>query len=346
MPEQPTPRTPNTRPTAASAQWRLQAMANTEEHPVVAEDATQPRPAIRGVARTTPTPDGPATILLPTLPPGATQPQLPAILSPHLVKPDNKTLQKHPTHPVTVVPALRRGDTAPHVVALPPRPGAKERTHRLALAGAIGAILVLMLAVVPMVHGAGISVPSWLAQSQLAMYPTITPTPVPVYPVHPVASGVGDFICVALPFARLAQQREIARGLPHPWYVSLTIAQWGFEQGWNIPGYTGYNWGNSSAIPGFPAVGGINVPGSPSAFAYAYTPVQGVEIYTTFTLMSFYTGVAAAYPYGAIAQAYALGQSPWDAGHYHEGGGPPGATLVTIINEFGLQRFDNPHAHC
>ncbi len=229
---------------------------------------------------------------------------------------------------------------------MPLPPHARARSHRVVAAATFVALLVVLLTFVPLARGAGVPLTGWFAQSKADVFPTPTPSPTPVYAVHPVASGVGGFICVALPFARLAQVIQLRNGQPRPWYVSLILAQWGFEQGWNIPGYTGYNWGNSSAIAGYPAVSGTNQPGSPGAFAYAYDPIQGVGIYTTFTQMRFYTGVSAVWNQGPIAQAVALGQSPWDAGHYDEAGGPPGRTLVNIINEFGLQRFDNPNQSC
>jgi hypothetical protein len=305
-------------------------------------EATQQRATVTDAAKTAAQPVVPATITLPVIPKKATQPKTPAILSPHQTKPNNAALSSHPTHPVTVVaPKFRTPD--PPARPLPARPGAHKRAHRVAIATALGALIVFALTFVPVVHGAGANFPQWFTQSSAALYPT--PTPV-LYPAHPVVSGVGSFICTALPFARLVQQEQAQDGLPHPWYVSVILAQWGVEQGWSIPGYTGYNWGNSSAIPGFAAVGGTNQPGSPGAFAYAYTPLQGVAIYETFTKMQFYVGVWQAYPNGPVAQAEALGQSPWDAGHYQEGGGIAGQSLLNAMNQFNLYRFDNPNVWC
>jgi hypothetical protein len=305
-------------------------------------EATQQRATVTDAAKTAAQPVVPATITLPVIPKKATQPKTPAILSPHQTKPNNAALSSHPTHPVTVVaPKFRTPD--PPARPLPARPGAHKRAHHVAIATALGALIVFALTFVPVVHGAGANFPQWFTQSSAALYPT--PTPV-LYPAHPVVSGVGSFICTALPFARLVQQEQAQDGLPHPWYVSVILAQWGVEQGWSIPGYTGYNWGNSSAIPGFAAVGGTNQPGSPGAFAYAYTPLQGVAIYETFTKMQFYVGVWQAYPNGPVAQAEALGQSPWDAGHYQEGGGIAGQSLLNAMNQFNLYRFDNPNVWC
>ena len=177
-------------------------------------------------------------------------------------------------------------------------------------------------------------------------------------PLTPVVAGETAFVCAALPWARLAQQYEQSgpmpgepnpypalQPLPHPWYVSVLLAQWGIEQGWTLPGYTGYNWGNSSAIPGFPTVPGTGQVGSPGQFAYAPNAQVGIEIHSTFTKMGFYTGVWQAYPQGPLAQATALGQSPWDAAHY-TADGVPGDALTRAITTYQLQRFDQPGATC
>src|SRR5262249_46209505 len=125
------------------------------------------------------------------------------------------------------------------------------------------------------------------------------------------------------------------------WYISVILAQWAVETGFKVPGYTGYNFGNVSAISGEPSVGGLNVPGSPSAFAYAVTPLDGVRYYVYFTQLGHYTGVADAYPQGPIEQAYALAASPWDAAHYRQG-----ASLVNMINQYSLRDFDSSSDRC
>lgn len=155
--------------------------------------------------------------------------------------------------------------------------------------------------------------------------------------VHPPtfgsASNAQAFINVALPYARQAHQQT-------GWPVSMILAQWGLEHGWHIPGFTGYNWGNSGAIPGFPTVAGTNVPGSPAAFAYAATPEDGVAIYVHCAHLSYYTNVArAAAAYGPDAAARALGQSPWDAGHYTATGNP-GSSLLSIMRVYNLYWYD------
>lgn len=221
--------------------------------------------------------------------------------------------------------------------------------HRLVLAGLTLALALTVLAISPLSNllgGGGFS--AWLARA--ADYniptPTATPSPTPViYASHPVANGVGDFICVALPFARLTQQKMLQRGMAHPWHTSVLLAQWGLEQGWRIPGYTGYNWGNVASLPGYPTVGGIAVWGSPSAFAYGYTPVQGVEEFVFVAGNGYYNNVTANWGNGARAQVVALGQSPWDAAHYNNGNGP-GSSLLRLLDDFNLYRFDNPNVGC
>lgn len=154
---------------------------------------------------------------------------------------------------------------------------------------------------------------------------------------HPPSYGTARneqaFVNYALPYARQAHQQT-------GWPVSMILAQWGLEHGWRIPGFTGYNWGNSGAVPGFPRVAGTNVPGSPAAFAYARTPDDGVRIYVHCAHLSYYTWVArAAASGGPNAAARALGRSPWDAGHY-TAVGSPGSSLVNIMRVYNLYWYD------
>jgi hypothetical protein len=172
-------------------------------------------------------------------------------------------------------------------------------------------------------------------------------TPGPIGHSHPIAFGSHDFICAALPFARDAQEQMIdpPHALEHPWYLSVILAQWGIEQGWAMPTYTGYNFGNVSAIAGQPLVPGTNQPGSPGAFAFAGTAEQGVADYVLFAKNGLYGAVADAWPLGPRAQALALGASPWDANHY-TGINSPGSSLLAVIQINNLTRFDNPNATC
>jgi len=247
---------------------------------------------------------------------------------------------------ITMIPGTTRHDTVPiHRRAPILHPKSRIRIHRFVLIGLFVLLCIVGVSVVPISRALGAPLLSWKAEANAFALPTMTPTPGPVYADHPVIGGEHSFVCVALPFARLAQQRMEEQGMEHPWYVSVILAQWGVEQGWSLPSYTGYNWGNVSAIPGYPAVGGIPVAGSPLAFAYAYNPMQGMDYYVIYVQKGYYTGVTAAYPRGPQAQAIAIGQSPWDADHYAING-YVGAKLLNAMNAFDLYRFDNPSAQC
>ena len=147
------------------------------------------------------------------------------------------------------------------------------------------------------------------------------------------ATGVQSFVQYALPYAREAHN---ATG----WPTSMILAQWGLEQGWRVPGYTGFNWGNVAALPGEPTVNGIAVPGSPAAFAYANTPAQGLSYYIRVAHLGFYDGVGRAAQNGPDAAARALGQSPWDAGHY-TATGSPGSSLLSLMRVYNLYYYDS-----
>ena len=151
-------------------------------------------------------------------------------------------------------------------------------------------------------------------------------------PKYGSAKGVQAFVGYALPYARQAHQQT-------GWPTSVILAQWGLEQGWKIPGYTGFNWGNVAALPGQPTVNGIAVPGSPAAFAYARTPQEGLNYYVRVAHLSYYNGVRAAVSNGADACARALGASPWDAGHYTASGNP-GSSLLSIMRVYNLYWYD------
>ncbi|HEX8996969.1 MAG TPA: LysM peptidoglycan-binding domain-containing protein [Ktedonobacterales bacterium] len=158
------------------------------------------------------------------------------------------------------------------------------------------------------------------------------PAPVSHPPVYSAPGNVRAFIAYTLPYARKASAQT-------GWPVSVILAQWGLETGWRTRTYTGFNWGNCGAMPGQPTIGGINKPGSPAAFAYAYTPTQGVDEYVHVAHLGYYSRVAAASRQGADAAARALGQSPWDWGHYTNRG-IPGSSLISIMRVFNLYYYD------
>ena len=119
----------------------------------------------------------------------------------------------------------------------------------------------------------------------------------------------------------------------------MILAQWGLEQGWETPRFTGYNWGNCGAVPDEPSVPGTSAPGSPDAFAYAPGPEDGLRIYLHVAHLDYYTAVAPAAQNGPDAAARALGESPWDAGHYTDHD-DPGSSLVAIMQDFNLYQYD------
>ena len=152
-------------------------------------------------------------------------------------------------------------------------------------------------------------------------------------PNYGSASGVANFINFALPYTRSAHDQT-------GWPVSLILAQWGLEQGWRTPSYTGFNFGTVAALPGEPTINGIATPGSPAAFAYAHTPQDGLRYYVRVAHLGYYSAVApTARQYGADAAARALGRSPWDAGHYTDHG-DPGSSLVSILRVYNLYWYD------
>jgi len=149
----------------------------------------------------------------------------------------------------------------------------------------------------------------------------------------PAVAGEAKFIRFALPFAQSAHQQT-------GWPVSMILAQWGFEHGWLVPGFTGYNWGNVGALAGVPEVASGGAWGAPAYFAYAPTPQDGVNYYVAVAGLSYYQGVGyAARHGGADAAARALGASPWDAAHYTDVGNP-GSSLVNVMQIFNLYRYD------
>ena len=147
-----------------------------------------------------------------------------------------------------------------------------------------------------------------------------------------VVQGEPAFVQFVLPYARRAHDDT-------GWPVSMILAQWGLEQGWETPRFTGYNWGNCGAYPGEPTVPGTSAPGSPAAFAYAPGPEDGLRIYLHVAHLDYYTEVATAAQDGPDAAARALGRSPWDAGHYTDHG-DPGSSLIAIMRDFNLYQYD------
>jgi hypothetical protein len=188
-------------------------------------------------------------------------------------------------------------------------------------------LLVVLVALLWRLEQAG----SVFAQAPWTLTAWMPPTPVqttggvPDQPTAPadLPPNVRSFITLALPYARQAHQ---ALG----WQTSVILAQWGLEHGWHVPDAQGYNWGNTTYAPGCE---------KPGRFCYAPTPAEGLREYIYTARLHFYDGVRAAAPHGADATALALGKSPWDEGHY-TGDGHPGDSLLRLMREFNLYRFD------
>lgn len=162
-----------------------------------------------------------------------------------------------------------------------------------------------------------------------------TPTPFPLGPTPlPVASPAA-FIATMLPFA---QQLHQDLG----WPVSVTLAQMGVEHGWRLPDFDGWNLANSKVFPDPDGDGGVCFrQASVRSFCYAPTPQIGVAIYEHVAHLSYYAAIGqAARSGGAQAAARALGQSPWDAGHYALNGVPGGA-LIAAMNTYHLDQYDS-----
>lgn len=68
---------------------------------------------------------------------------------------------------------------------------------------------------------------------------------------------------------------------------------------------------------------------------------DGLRAYVFTMGLEYYAPVRAARPQGAVAQALALGRSPWAGGHYiGEGSEEPGSALVGIIESMDLTAYD------
>jgi Mannosyl-glycoprotein endo-beta-N-acetylglucosaminidase len=111
-------------------------------------------------------------------------------------------------------------------------------------------------------------------------------------------------------------------------WPSVILAQWGIETAW----------GTSSAF-----VEGHNFAGVSSGghvLGYPNYPA-GLEAYVWVLGLDYYAAVRDAHDHGWEAQAYALGASPWAAGHYRAvGSDVDGSLLVGVIGAYNLARFD------
>lgn len=115
-----------------------------------------------------------------------------------------------------------------------------------------------------------------------------------------------------------------------PMLPSVILAQWGNETAW----------GTSVAFVDGHNVAGISSGGRVIDYV---SLVAGVNAYIQTIGLPYYDAVHAAKDAGPIAQARALGESPWAGGHY-TGVAPfdyPGGALVAEIEAFDLARFDS-----
>jgi hypothetical protein len=204
-----------------------------------------------------------------------------------------------------------------------------DRARVLAWCGRTGGLLVVLATLLWWATGPGSAfaqVPWDLAAWMPGPSPTATPpgqaSRQPAVP-DDLPANVRAFVLLALPYAL---QANGALG----WQTSVILAQWGLEHGWQVPDAQGYNWGNTEYAPGC---------SRPGRFCYAPTPSEGLREYIYTASLSFYDGVRAAVVRGADATAVALGESPWDEGHYG-GAAHPGSSLLAILRAFNLYRLD------
>lgn len=132
---------------------------------------------------------------------------------------------------------------------------------------------------------------------------------------------VQAFIDRVLPYARRA---AAATGLP----VSVILAQWGGESGWGRNAVAQQN--NLGAIYG------------ESGFRTYASLDEFTDDWIRVIHLPYYDAVRAAARDGdPVAVARALGESPYDNGHYSQGDGTPGSFLIQIMNNFNLRDYDS-----
>jgi len=100
--------------------------------------------------------------------------------------------------------------------------------------------------------------------------------------------------------------------IPSLWPQTLLV-QWGVETGYNPAGYPPYN------LAGISPGGHLAAYRSYGDFVRAYIATISSPLYA-----------AVRQAPDVVDQLYALGESPWAAGHYHGPGQRPGQTLVDV----------------
>jgi flagellum-specific peptidoglycan hydrolase FlgJ len=106
--------------------------------------------------------------------------------------------------------------------------------------------------------------------------------------------------------------------------VCVILAQWGDETAW----------GTSFEFVSQNNVAGISPGGNLAGYA---TVADSVTAYIRVMLDPLYAAVRA--PVGYVAQAIALGISPWSTQHYHGPGQPDGSSLLEIIADYNLTQY-------
>lgn len=108
------------------------------------------------------------------------------------------------------------------------------------------------------------------------------------------------------------------------------ICQWGVETEWGNAIDNLNNLGNIRCVEGIPCVDGFSqFPSLDSFCATAILTWHNGE----------YPGVLASAGQPLRQQLLAIGASPWDAGHYDNGGGP-GSSLIAAARKLGLLEVD------
>ena len=227
-------------------------------------------------------------------------------------------------------------------VAVKPRPLVSTQFLRRKLPRAKTLIVYLVLAVVLAQTLVGALTPLGRSERQaignalmaIGAAPAV-PTPFPLGPTPPPVSTPAAFIATMLPYAQQAH-RDLG------WPVSVVLAQMGVEHGWSFPDFDGWNLANSKAFPDPNGDGGVCYRQSTvRGFCYARTPQIGLAIYEHVAHLTYYGAIGpAARSGGAVAAARALGQSPWDEGHYALNG-VPGGKLLAAMNAYNLYQYDN-----
>jgi hypothetical protein len=106
----------------------------------------------------------------------------------------------------------------------------------------------------------------------------------------------------------------------------VLLAQWGIETGWGNQIYNANNLGNIRDAPG--------------SFAQLTTLDAFCQLAIATWHNGYYGGVLGVV--GQEAQCIAIGNSPWDAGHYDNGGGA-GSSLLAALTLIGGDMTPNEH---